>query len=184
MSAIHSKVVVDHEGDQFHPKETVLFLGVLFFQTAAASWHMEHIGITRKRFRSLSFYVWCKQRSILKAFNLTTCKASVFQSMKPEGRRLFTQEKTRMSTTATNKAIHYDFYNIVGQRDGSPKHAGHRRLEPATVPNLRVCKHFWHVGGTRKGEDRINVLPWYRLVSMAQKLHSIAKEEEPGCPQG
>ena len=32
-------------------------------------------------------------------------------------------------------------------------------------------------GGTRRGEGRINVLPWYRL-------QLDAKEEEPGCPQG
>ena len=36
------------------------------------------------------------------------------------------------------------------------------------VPNLRVCKTPMGRSGTRRGEGRINVLPWYCLVGVAK----------------
>ena len=37
-------------------------------------------------------------------------------------------------------------------------------------------------GDTRRGEGRINVTPWYRLVGVAKSLQLVAKEGEPGLP--
>ena len=34
---------------------------------------------------------------------------------------------------------------------GSPRLGLNKRRRPARVPNLRVCKHLWSMGGTRRG---------------------------------
>ena len=55
---------------------------------------MELFWITGKRFLEINFLRLIHPEIILKEFNLTTCKETEKQSLKPEGRRLFTQVKT------------------------------------------------------------------------------------------
>ena len=61
---------------------------------------------------------------------------------------------------------------------------------PATVPNLRVCEHFGLGRGTRRGEGRIDVLPWNRPVGVAstssetQRRKSRAAREGKWSPRG
>ena len=55
---------------------------------------MESIWITGKRFLEIKFLRMIHPEIILKEFNLTTCKETEKQSLKREGRRLFTQVKT------------------------------------------------------------------------------------------
>ena len=50
------------------------------------------------------------------------------------------------------------------------------------VPNLRVCEHRWIEGGTRRGEGRINVLPWYRLVGVVSTSRWVAQGGKIGLP--
>ena len=53
---------------------------------------------------------------------------------------------------------------------------------PARVPNLRVCDHLLITGVARAGgEGRSNVLPWYRLVGVAEYLLKSQGREVPGC---
>ena len=59
-----------------------------------AAWHMESIWSTSIRFWKPIFYVSFTQRSSSKNWNLTTCKETEKQSLKPERRRPFTRVKT------------------------------------------------------------------------------------------
>ena len=55
---------------------------------------MKLIWITGKRFLEINFLRWNHPEIVLKKFNLMTCKETEKESLKPEGRRLFTQVKT------------------------------------------------------------------------------------------
>ena len=52
------------------------------------------------------------------------------------------------------------------------------------VPNLRVCKHLV-AGVARAGEEeRINVLPWYRLVGVAKTSSETQRRKSRAARKG
>ena len=54
----------------------------------------------------------------------------------------------------------------------------------ARVPNLRVCKHPSQSGGTGEEEGRINILPWCRLVGVAETSSETRRRENRAARKG
>ena len=54
---------------------------------------------------------------------------------------------------------------VSGQGDGVPKACSQQAAADSRGSRTCVCANTFSVwGGTRRGQGRINVLPWYRLV--------------------
>ena len=70
----------------------------------------------RKMFLEINFLRLIHPDIILKEFNLTTCKETEKQSLKPEGLRLFTQVKTNWikAQFQCRQVQHFEFHNACG----------------------------------------------------------------------
>ena len=74
---------------------------------------MESIWITGKLFLEINFLRLIHPKITLEEVNVTTCKETEKQSLKTEGRKLFTQVKTDQINSngdTSDIAVDYEFY--------------------------------------------------------------------------